>query len=85
MPAAFNWDDLGTWDAIGRLTDDPLCATLEIDTTGTVIAGDDTHVTAIGVSDLVIAAYDDRILVVSTDETHRVREAVSTLQENDLF
>ncbi len=85
VPASFKWDDLGTWDAIGRLTDDPLGDALEIDATGNVIASDDTHVTAIGISDLVIAAYDDRVLVVPTNEAHRVRTAVARLKENDLF
>lgn len=85
VPASFDWDDLGTWDAIGRRTAAPLSDALEIDATGNVIASDDTHVTAIGVSGLVIAAYDDRVLVVPTDEAHRVRTAVSSLKKDDLF
>lgn len=86
VPANFEWDDLGTWDAIGRVVDSPLCDALTLDTTETIIAGDDSvHVTAIGVSDLVIAAYDDRVLVVPADEAERVRDAVRRLREDDYY
>ncbi len=85
VPGAFAWDDLGSWDAVARVFGEELAASLQLDTDGVVVAGDDVHVTAIGVSDLVIAAYDDRILVVPTDETQRVRDAVDELQENGLF
>jgi mannose-1-phosphate guanylyltransferase len=86
------WDDLGTWDALGRVgpTDDAdtvtLGETLTVDTTDSVVASDgDTHVTAVGVSDLVVAAYDDRVLVVPRGEADRVREAVTRLRESGAF
>lgn len=86
VPASFEWDDLGTWDAIGRVADSPLCEALMLDTTDTIVAGDESvHVTAIGVSDLVIAAYDDRVLVVPADRAEQVRSAVTKLRDEDLF
>ena len=85
VPANFEWDDLGAWDAVGRIADGPLCDVLEIDASGNVIAGDDVHVTTIGVSDLVVVAFDDRVLVVPVDEAQRVREAVELLEDEGLF
>lgn len=86
VPGSFDWDDLGTWDAVGRYIEGSTCDTVEIDTDGTVIAGDeDVHITAIGISDLVIVAYDDHILVVPKSEAQRVREAVEVLQGRDQF
>ncbi|MFB6174139.1 MAG: mannose-1-phosphate guanylyltransferase [Halobacteriales archaeon] len=84
VPAGFAWDDLGTWDAVGRLADGPLCDALELDAGGNVLAGDH-HVTAIGVEDLVVAAYDDRVLVVPAERAQEVREAVERLDERGLF
>lgn len=85
VPAAFDWDDLGSWDAIGRLSDGQLAETLAIDADDNVIATDGAHVTAIGVDDLVIAAFDDRILVVPREQAERVREAVDRLRETKEF
>ncbi|MDY6818631.1 MAG: sugar phosphate nucleotidyltransferase [Halobacteriales archaeon] len=85
VPATFRWDDLGTWDAVDRVTDASLADTLTIDAADNVLASDDAHITAIGVSDLVVAAYDDRVLVVPREQTDRVREAVSALDDEGLF
>lgn len=85
VSAAFEWDDLGTWDAVGRAAAEPLAEVLEVDATGNVLASDGPHVTVIGVSDLVVAAYDDRVLVVPAEDAQRVREAVDRLQEHGQY
>jgi mannose-1-phosphate guanylyltransferase len=92
VPADFAWDDVGAWDALGRVleTDGAGNAVvgdaLAIDTRDSVIATDgDLHVSAVGVSDLVVAAYDDRVLVVPTGEAQRVREVVARLREDGRF
>ncbi|PSQ15614.1 mannose-1-phosphate guanyltransferase [Halobacteriales archaeon QS_8_69_26] len=84
------WDDLGTWDALGRVLDPEdgnavLGEALALDAEDNVIATEDAHVTAIGVEGLVVAAYDDRVLVVPAEEAGRVREAVDLLRDRDLF
>ncbi|QDX40356.1 mannose-1-phosphate guanylyltransferase [Salarchaeum sp. JOR-1] len=91
VPADFDWDDLGSWDALARVRDTDadgnavLGDALAIDTADSVLASDDKHVTAIGVENLVVAAYDDRVLVVPRGESQRVRDAVRELRETDLF
>ncbi|MEE6209734.1 sugar phosphate nucleotidyltransferase [Salarchaeum sp. III] len=91
VPAGFDWDDLGSWDALARVLDTDSDANavlgdaLAIDTTDSVLASDDKHVTTIGVDGLVVAAYDDRVLVVPREETQRVRDAVHELRDSGLF
>lgn len=83
VPADLAWDDLGSWDALKRVRDSDETGTvalgdvLTIDADNCVIAADEqSHISAVGVSDLTIVAYDGRVLVVPTSETQRVREVV---------
>jgi mannose-1-phosphate guanylyltransferase len=88
VPADFDWDDVGAWDALARRADGDnatLGETLTIDAAGNVVASDDKHVSVVGADDLVVAAFDDRVLVVPVDEAQRVREVVAELRENDRF
>lgn len=85
VPATFPWDDLGSWDAIDRLLggdNATLGETLAIDAAGNVLASDDKHVSVLGVEDLVVAAYDDRVLVVPKDRAQEVRAIVAALRES---
>lgn len=45
----------------------------------------DGHVSAVGVSDLVVAAYGDRALVAPKREAQRVREVVARLDASGRF
>ncbi|MFW5937845.1 MAG: mannose-1-phosphate guanylyltransferase [Halanaeroarchaeum sp.] len=88
VPTAVTWDDLGSWDALARLLDGEnavLGEALSIDASGNVVASDDKHVSVLGVDDLVVAAYDDRVLVVPKAEAQRVREVVAALRETGAF
>ncbi|MFB6299120.1 MAG: mannose-1-phosphate guanylyltransferase [Halobacteriales archaeon] len=85
VPGTFRWDDLGTWDAVDRVAEEPLADTLTIDATDNILVSDDKHITAIGISGLVVAAYDDRILVVPREQSDRVRAAARTLADDGLF
>ncbi len=90
VPATFEWDDLGAWDAVERLTDGDddgnavLGDAVTVDASGNVVAGDKL-VSLVGVDDLVVAAYDDRVLVAPKAEAQRVREVVDELRARDAF
>ncbi|WP_436926009.1 mannose-1-phosphate guanylyltransferase [Halosimplex amylolyticum] len=90
VPATFEWDDLGAWDAIERVLDADadgnvtLGDALTVDAENTVVATDG-HVSVVGVEDLVVASYGDRTLVVPKRQAQRVREVVSELKADDLF
>jgi mannose-1-phosphate guanylyltransferase len=87
VPAGFEWDDLGSWDAVGRVGERDgegntgLGETLAVDASDCVLAaGDGEHVSAVGVEGLVVAAYDGRTLVVPREDAQRVREVVDLLE-----
>lgn len=85
VPADFDWSDLGTWDAVWRSlpTDGEGIATLgdgmALDCENCLLASDG-HVAAVGLSDLIVASFGDRTLVVPRGETERVREVVDQLE-----
>jgi mannose-1-phosphate guanylyltransferase len=80
VPTDVEWDDLGTWDALSRVLradgDGNVVAgeAVTIDANDNVLAADsDSHVSVVGVSGLVVAVYDGRVLVVPTDRAEAVR------------
>ena len=90
VPTDVEWDDLGTWDALERVLpadEDGNVVdgnALALDAEGCVLATDaDSHVSVVGVSDLVVAVHDDRVLVVPRNEAERVREVFAELEERD--
>jgi mannose-1-phosphate guanylyltransferase len=86
VPVDFAWDDLGTWDALERLDGGGFGGdVLTLDAERNVVAAPGRHVSLVGVSDLVVAAFDDRILVVPKSEAGRVREVVDRLRDDGRF
>jgi len=88
--AAFEWDDLGTWDAAGRILEADgdgnatLGEVLAVDAADNV-AATDGHVGLIDVEGLVVASFGDRTLVVPRDRAGRVREVVDRLERTGQF
>ena len=91
VPAAFSWDDVGSWSAIGRHlpTDSAGNAVrgsaITVDAADNTIVSDDGTISVIGASDLVVVKWDDHVLVVPKDQDQRVRDVVDRLRENDEF
>lgn len=94
VPVSFEWDDLGTWDALDALVapdeDGNVHAgageSLAIDSENvTLAAGEDAHVTAVDCEGLVVATYDGRTLVVPRRRAGRVREVVDALRERGAY
>jgi len=83
VPGDFAWDDVGSWDAVARVFGTDLAdRSRRIDSPDTVTAADDDHhIAVLGVDDLVVAAYDDRVLVCPREEAERVREIVDGLEK----
>lgn len=93
-PLSVAWDDLGTWDAVGRVLEAagdeaanvPVAGDiLSIDAADNVVAAPDSHVSLVEVEGLIVAAFDDRILVAPRDSSQRVRDVVARLRERDAF
>jgi mannose-1-phosphate guanylyltransferase len=93
VPLGVEWDDIGSWDALQRLLPADENGTVvagdaevvSVDAADNVVAGDDVHVSLVGVEGLAVVAYDDRILVVPTAEAQRVRDLVAKLNERGEF
>jgi len=91
VPADLEWDDLGSWSALGRVLPNDgdgnavLGDAVTVDARENVIASDDRHVSVVGLEGVMVAAFDDRVLVVSRDDAQRVREVVERLRETGRF
>jgi len=84
----FSWDDVGSWQAIARLggTDDAgntiLGKHLGIDTSGTIVRGDQDHlIVTLGVKDCIIVRTPDATLVADKHSEEAVRQVVKLLEQ----
>ncbi len=88
VPGEFGWNDVGSWSALGELRPHDergnTVATpnaVTVDAAGNILYGDGKRViAAVGVSDLVIVATDDAVLVMPKSRAQDVREVVKTLE-----
>jgi mannose-1-phosphate guanylyltransferase len=88
VEAPFLWDDVGSWQAIARLsgTDDSgntvLGKHLGIDTSGTIVRGDQDHlIVTLGLKDCLIVRTDDATLVADKHSEEAVRQVVKLLEQ----
>lgn len=85
-PADMGWSDIGSWDALydflakdegGNIASGDV---VTIASEGTMIRTSGPTVAAIGVSDLIILATPDAVLVLPRGESQRVKEIVESLE-----
>lgn len=90
VPARFEWNDIGSWDAVGGVwpqdsagnaTRDPLVA---IDACGNVVATRGKPVALLGVSGLAVVDAGDTILVCPRHRAQDVRAVVAALKDAGL-
>jgi mannose-1-phosphate guanylyltransferase/mannose-6-phosphate isomerase len=86
VPAAFGWSDVGSWEAIydlggtdeaGNVLDGPVEA---VDTVGSLIRSDGPVVGVIGLTDVVVIASPDAVLVTRRERSGEVRTLVDRLR-----
>jgi mannose-1-phosphate guanylyltransferase len=87
IEAPFRWDDVGSWQALGRLNAPDADGNtvvgdhVGIDTSGSIIFGQPDHtIVTIGVDDLIVVQTEDATLVAPKAAEERVREAVKQLE-----
>ncbi|MGQ4556708.1 sugar phosphate nucleotidyltransferase [Halobellus sp. GM3] len=101
VPVSFPWDDIGSWDALERAADFDAAAGVDaddaenvavgdvtvrtLDAADNVVAGDGAHVSLVGVSDLAVVSWDDRVLVVPKDRAQDVKSLVRSLEDRGEF
>ncbi|MCH8921860.1 MAG: mannose-1-phosphate guanylyltransferase [Planctomycetes bacterium] len=88
IEAPFDWDDVGSWQALSRLRppDDDgntLAAKhLGVDTSGCIIRGDDNHlIVTLGMKDTIIVHTPDATLVANKHDEEAIRQLVKRLEE----
>ena len=88
LPVDFAWSDAGTWtslwelaaaDADGNVT---VGEALTLDTTGSYVRSDGPLVATLGVSDLVVVATEDAVLVAAKGADQAVSEVVELLKRS---
>ncbi|MCA9217838.1 MAG: mannose-1-phosphate guanylyltransferase [Planctomycetales bacterium] len=90
VEAPFDWDDVGSWQALSRLrgTDEQantLAAEkhIAINTRGSIVRSENGHLVAtIGLEDCLVVHTPDATLVANKHDEESVREVVRLLQEN---
>ncbi|HEX8447776.1 MAG TPA: mannose-1-phosphate guanylyltransferase/mannose-6-phosphate isomerase [Sphingomonas sp.] len=87
VPVAMGWSDVGSWDALHQLAarDGDGNAihgdVVAIDTRGCLIRTDGPLVAMVGVSDLIVVATGDAILILPRGESQEVKRAIAALKE----
>ncbi len=87
VPADFEWDDLGSWDAVARhrkpdRRGNAVCGAVTIvDADGCVVDAQDGHVALLGVKDLIVVRTKDTVLVARRGRGEDVRDVVKRLEE----
>jgi mannose-1-phosphate guanylyltransferase len=87
MPVAFDWSDVGSWPALrdvasadegGNVVDGRV---VTVDARDNVIVSEGPVVAVVGVSNLVVVAVGDAVLVVPADRAQEVKTVVEALQD----
>jgi mannose-1-phosphate guanylyltransferase len=88
IEAPFEWDDVGSWQAIARLsTPDEHGNTiaakhLGLNTTGTLIrSGDDHLIVTLGLTDCIVVRTPDATLIARKEDEESIRQVVKLLEE----
>ncbi len=81
VPVDMGWSDVGSWDAIYDLGDQDSSSNVvrgdvhSLDCAGSLLRSDGIRLVAIGVTDLIVVAAGDRVLVMPRGSSQRARDA----------
>ncbi len=86
VPVAMGWSDLGSWDALHALSDVDAGGNahrgdvIAIDTTNCLVRSDGVRVALVGVSDLIVVASGNDILILPRGRSQEVKRIVDALK-----
>lgn len=87
VPAAFMWNDIGSWDAIYEVMNKDGNGNvkngdcLALNCSDSLIMGNERLVVGIGIEDTIIVETDDVILVAKKGESQKVKNAVEEIRK----
>lgn len=86
VPGDFGWNDVGSWDTLGAIypTDKNgniiKANHINIDTSNTIIYGNDRLIATIGLDDMIVVDTDDALLVCPKNRAQDVKHIVEELK-----
>jgi len=89
VPGDFGWDDIGTWDALGRVRDKDEFGNVTtgdvhiLDCTDNVVQADSGTVVIYGVDNLVIVVHDGLTLVTTREKSADLKRLVESLPASE--
>ena len=88
LEAPFTWDDVGTWQSLGRLREadakgNTIAAKhLGIATTGSIIRGEDGHlIVTLGLTDMIVVQTPDATLIADKRHEESIRDIVKQIEQ----
>jgi mannose-1-phosphate guanylyltransferase/mannose-1-phosphate guanylyltransferase/mannose-6-phosphate isomerase len=87
VPVAMGWSDVGSWDALHQLAERDAAGNahhgeiVAIDSANCLVRSEGPLVAIVGVSDLIVVATGDAILIMPRGESQEVKRAVAALQQ----
>lgn len=86
VTARFSWDDVGSWTALWRMSEHDVDGNVQLgdvvtrSTNGCYLQSDGVLLATVGLTDTVVVATKDAILVAARSADHEVKELVRTLR-----
>ncbi len=87
VPATFSWDDVGAWNALGRILPKDEAGNAVVgrhvgrDSHGCVVYGTTRPIATVGLRDLVVVETPEGVLVCPLDRAQEVKEIVRMLHD----
>jgi mannose-1-phosphate guanylyltransferase/mannose-1-phosphate guanylyltransferase/mannose-6-phosphate isomerase len=88
VPVEMGWSDVGSWDALHEIAIKDSAGNahhgevLAIDTANCLIRSEGPLVAAIGVSDLIVIATGDAVLIMPRGDSQKVKQAIEMLKRD---
>ena len=85
LPGDFGWDDIGTWDALGRVRDKDEFGNVTsgsvhmLDCCDNVVQADASRVIMYGVDNLVVVTHDEMTLITTREKAADLKRLVESL------
>ena len=86
VPVSMGWSDVGSWDALHAISDSDDAGNVHggdviaIDTANCLVRSDGARVALVGVSDLIVVASGDDILVMPRGRSQEVKRIIEALK-----